>query len=398
MKKIIDVDELAVGMYVTRVIKAKGEVKVKSEGMLKCDTGIAKLKQLKVLKVEIDTRKSELKEEEPEEIAQPETNLDGDIDQQATPLSQELKRAQSLYARSHQIQRNTFDKLRTTGKVDISQYEDMAKEFFDSIMRNQDALLCMTKLQDKDHYLLEHSMNVGILLAIFANHIGLSKEIGLKLTLAGLLHDIGKVLIPDEILLKEGGLTKEEFEHIKKHTLYGANILKKTGMEGLTVQIALQHHERLSGSGYPQGLTAHQLNQYVRMSAIVDVYDAITAERVYKEEMTPLQALKILKKNADVEFDGQLLNQFIAAVGLFPIGTLVLMKSEKLALVTKSNYEDPLRPCVTLFYHAKFKRHIEAKTLDLTSKRANDAINKSVNARDFGIDLNQIIKRFLLDD
>lgn len=406
MKKTIGIDELIIGMYVSRITKTNGTAVMKTKGWIKNEDIIAKLKELNVLEVEIDISKSSLPVENIDnELREPSTTQlsDNDFTIQAddkppVSFSDESKHALMLYAEAREIQRSAFEKIHLTGHFNIRPFRKMAGEFFDSIFRNQDALLCLTKIQNKDTYLLEHSINVGILLAIFAKHLNLSKEIGLKLTLAGLLHDIGKSKVPNEILFKESKLTTEEFDAMKLHTLYGEKILTDSGMDELSIQIAVQHHERLSGKGYPYGLKEHQLNQYVRMSCIVDVYDALTAERVYKSGLLSVQAIKIIKEGVGSDFDEKLFNEFIKAIGLFPIGTLVLLTSGRLALVTKPNYTHPLEPIVRVFYNAKFKRHIEVKSMDLASKAETDAIEKAVAPQDYDIDINATINRLILDN
>lgn len=397
MKKMVGIDELAVGMYVARITKSKGSATMVSQGLLKNESSITNLKKLKVLEVEIDTSKSVSQNDEDKSVPTPTKTSETADNLTPTPMSKEIRRAKEIYARAREIQREAFDKTKSNGTLDIEAYREVSTEFFDSIYRNQDALLCMTRLQDKDSYLLEHSINVAILMGIFAKYLGLNKDLGLKLTLAGLLHDIGKAKVPDEVLFKPGKLTHKELDEIKKHPEYGASILRESGMDGLTVQIALQHHERLSGSGYPLGLIDHQLNRYVRMSCIADVFDAITAERIYKPGMTAFQAIKIIKGGSDTEYDGKLLQQFVQAIGLFSIGTVVLMASQKLAIVTKTNHENPLKPHVTTFYHTKFNRHIENTVLDLDAKKVNDSIEKMVNAADYDIDINALINRFIID-
>jgi putative nucleotidyltransferase with HDIG domain len=396
MKKVVRVSELSIGMFVVRVIKSSGSAVMKSQGALKSQESINRLKELKVKEVEIDISKSISPMAIENSTTLPENDDLVSTSESTTPLAQEIKRAQTIYTKARETQRHAFKRVQSEREIDLTGYEEIAAEFFDSIYRNQDALLCMTKLQDKDSYLLMHSINVAILLAIFAKHLGLSKDISLKLTLAGLLHDIGKVKVPDNVLFKKGRLTREEFEEIKKHPRYGADILAAAGLDGLIIQIALQHHERLSGSGYPSNLIAHQMNQYVRMACIVDVFDAITAERVYKSAMTPSQAFKIIEQSGESEFDRKLLNQFMRAIGLFCVGTVVLMSSQKLAIVTQTNYESPLQPVLTIFYHSKFKRHIEATTVDLASKKVTDTIEKVVNVADYDIDINMLIQRFII--
>ncbi len=399
MKKVLKVDELEVGMYVVRVTKSRGSAVMTSKGVIKEASSLAKLKALKIQEVEIDTSKSEcLPEKIFEETDATDSNLEVPSSTQSSSLAQEIEKAKSMYDKARETQRKARAKIKAEGLFDIKEFELIAEEFFDSIVRNQDALLCMTKLQDKDSYLLEHSINVGILLAIFAQQMGMSKNIALRLTLAGLLHDIGKIKIPDKILLKSGKLTDEEFAEIKKHPEYGAEILAKLGVDSLAIQIALQHHERLTGNGYPCGLLAHQINKYVRMSCIVDVFDAMTAERVYKSAMTAFQVFKVMKTHGSDQYDMKLLNQFIKAIGLFSIGSIVLMKSKKLAVVTATNHDEPLLPKVTIFYNVKHKRHIEIEMIDLSSKRATDKIEKTVNAADYGIDSNSIIERLVFNN
>jgi len=399
MKKILSVDDLIVGMYVVRVTKSSGDATMKSKGVIKSESALKHLRTLAVKEVEVDLAKSEgdITKKADAEYQTTNDTISDDDEKTHSPSAQEMVRARDLYVRARNLQRESFDKLQNNGTLETGPYEEVATQFFDSIFQNKDALLCMTKLQDKDAYLFEHSINVAILLAIFSNFIGLNRAIGVKLTLAGLLHDIGKVKISDDVLFKNGKLTDKEFDHMKTHATLGADILSNSGLEGLAVQVALQHHERLSGSGYPSGLIAHQLNQYVRMASIADVFDAITAERVYKSAVPAIQAFKIIKQSGEQEFDVKLLNQFIRAIGLFSIGTIVLLKSQKLAVVTKANHETPQKPTVVAFYHTQYKRHIEPQTLDLKKKKANDTIEKDVNAKDYDIDVNGIIERFIIN-
>ena len=402
MKKRVAVKHLVVGMYVVQVTKSTGAAVMTSKGVIKHQAAIEKLKALGVKEVEIDTTKSLLTSPAQPSITQNQPDnqqLDTPLakGEKSTPLSSEIVRAESLYTNAKAVLGDTFNSVKNGGIVDLAPYEKIAEAFFESIFRNQDALLCMTKMQDKDTYLLTHSLNVAILLAVFSIHLGLSETLGKKLTLAGLLHDLGKCKVPEDILLKQGKLTRDEFEQMKRHTTYGAEILESMDVDDLTKQIALQHHERLSGKGYPHGLIAHQLNQYVRMSSIADSFDAITAERVYKPALTSVEALKILRDSGSTEYDGELLNSFVRAIGLYSIGTVVLMKSHKLAIVTDTNYDEPLKPQLTAFYHTKFKHHIEPKIITLQSARENDSIVKIVNPTEYQLDINAIINRLIID-
>lgn len=254
-----------------------------------------------------------------------------------------------MYTEAKSLQHLAFESIKANRKIEIGPFEDVAQGFIDSIFRNQDALACMTRIREKDAYLLEHSINVSVLMTIFAKHLHLEPEVIHQLATGALLHDIGKIKIQDEVLNKPGKFTEDEFNLMKNHALYSKEILEEAGLSGLAVDIAAYHHERLDGKGYPFALSADQIPQHVRMIAIVDVYDALTAKRVYKDGMNPIQAFKIIKDDSPASFDTELVNQFIKCIGIYPIGTLVKLKSQKLGIVTRSNFQNPLQPWVKVF-------------------------------------------------
>ena len=266
----------------------------------------------------------------------------------------------------------------------------------DSVFRNQDALACLTQMRQKDAYLLEHSINVSILMGIFAKHLGIEKKIIVELTTGALLHDIGKIKIPDEILNKPGRFTDDEFKIMKMHSLFSKEILEESGLTGIAVDIAGMHHERLDGKGYPFGKKGDEISQYVRMASIVDVYDALTAERVYKTGMEPIKAFKILKDGCPDSFDPVLLNKFIQCIGIHPVGTLVRLSSQKVGLVTESNPSTPLKPIVKTFYSAKHSRYTEIKDIDLSNKKTLDTLESAVKPKEYNIDLERFYKNSIL--
>jgi HD-GYP domain-containing protein (c-di-GMP phosphodiesterase class II) len=206
MKKRVAVKDLNVGMYVVQVTKSNGSAVMTSKGVIKHQSGIEKLRSLGIKEVEIDTSKNATEDHttlnDALVDAQQQVNPANSLSQvntpkNAVPLSSEMRRAESMYKDARAVLANTFSTLRDDGDIDIKPYEKIAEGFFESVFNNQDALLCMTKLQDKDSYLFEHSLNVAILLAIFSIHLGFSEKLGTKLTLAGLLHDLGKSKISD---------------------------------------------------------------------------------------------------------------------------------------------------------------------------------------------------------
>ncbi|MDN3381879.1 HD-GYP domain-containing protein [Pseudoalteromonas sp. APC 3358] len=395
--KIIPVGQLLPGMFVQSVTRQTGSIKIKNQGWVKTQAGINNLIKAGILEVEIDPDKT-LIESVPEKapIAVPATKIKRDPWQKTHSAEQEMGKAKKLYDEAKTLQIKAFKDIKAGRDIDIAPFKELASGFMDSVFRNQDALACLTQMRQKDAYLLEHSINVSILMGIFAKHLGIEKNIIVELTTGALLHDIGKIKIPDEILNKPGRFTDDEFKIMKMHSLFSKEILEESGLTGVAVDIAGMHHERLDGKGYPFGKKGDEISQYVRMASIVDVYDALTAERVYKAGMEPIKAFKILKDGCPDSFDPVLLNKFIQCIGIHPVGTLVRLSSQKVGLVTESNPSTPLKPIVKTFYSAKHSRYTEIKDIDLSNKKTLDTLESAVKPKEYNIDLERFYKNSIL--
>ena len=253
-------------------------------------------------------------------------------------------------------------------------------------------------MRQKDDYLMEHSINVSIIMTIFAKHLQIEQDIIHQLATGALLHDLGKINIPDEILHKPGRLTDEEMVIMRQHVTLGYDIIKESeGLTPIMLEVVGDHHERLDGSGYPNNKSAEDLSMYARMISICDTYDAITASRVYQNARTPIMAFKILRKESGTAFDANLVAEFINCMGVHPVGTLIQTKSNKLGIVKKSNFVNPLCPVVQVFYSINSKSYIPSKMIDLGAPGIDDEIAQSVKPEDFGIDFNKIMQELLID-
>lgn len=315
-----------------------------------------------------------------------------------TSLTKEAHHADNLYRQARQLQQRAFDDITKGNSLDVAEFQRCADGIIDSIFRNQDALLCISRMREKDAYLLEHSVNVAILMTIFARHLKFDDKTIEQLATGALLHDIGKIQVPNVILNKPGRLNEVEFFEMRKHVEYSKDILMKTeGISAISLDVAANHHERPDGNGYPQGLSGNQLSLHARMIAIVDTYDAITANRVYKDGQTGIKALKILRKDCPSHFDAQLVAQFIGAVGTYPPGTLVKLENQKLALVLENN---PLKlscPTVKVFFHTKHRHYLSPTTLDLAAKNCLDKIESVVDPAEYNIDIKRFFNEFILN-
>lgn len=294
-------------------------------------------------------------------------------------LADEQEKAKQIHDEALKMVDTVMNRVRSGAQIDVTEVEDVAEQLVDSVYRNQNALACLSRIRDKDTYLMEHSLNVGVLLSILAKSMGFEKSLVRRLAVGGMLHDIGKVQVPDEVLHKPGKLEAEEWAEMKRHVDYGELYLGGLDVSKDILTICAQHHERLDASGYPRGLGGDKINLYGRMAAVCDVYDAITADRVYHKGMAPSVAMKRLVEWSDDHLDRKLVYQFIRAMSIYPVGTLVLLKSGKLAIVIEPNVKQQARPIVKAIYHIKLKQFISPEQLDLAHAGTGDAIAKPVD-------------------
>lgn len=285
----------------------------------------------------------------------------------AAELAEEAPRAHRLHGEANRIVRSLMDNVRLGQQIELERLEPMVENMVDSIFRNQDALLPLSRLKHHDAYTFEHSVSVCTLMAAFARSLKLPRETIKEVALGALLHDVGKARIPDDILNKPAKLTDEEFSRMKSHVVQSLVLLQNTpGISQTAVQVAGEHHERHDGTGYPNKLKGDAISLYGQMAAVVDVYDAISSERVYHKGMPPTLALKKLLEWSDHHFDPALVQNFIRTIGIYPSGTLVRLASGRLGVVMEQNEGSLLEPVVRVIYHAVRQHYIEPEVIDLT--------------------------------
>ena len=265
--------------------------------------------------------------------------------------AQERRRAARVIDKSRRAVIDLFGSARLGRAVDGSKIAPLAEAIGDSITRHSRALINLVRLKQKDEYTYLHSVAVCALMMNFGRHLKLDEAEVQALGVAGLLHDVGKVAIADDVLLKPGKLTLRERISVEGHPLAGHALLAQSSdIPAAALEVCLRHHEKMDGSGYPGGLGDGELSLYARMGAICDVYDAVTSDRPYKTAWTPCEALTAMQSWTG-HFDEQLLDQFADSLGIFPVGTLVTLSSGILGIVSGSAGENGEAIVVRAFFN-----------------------------------------------
>ena len=314
-----------------------------------------------------------------------------------TPFREELPRAQLVLEDTHAHVENVLDAIEKEDAIDIAQSRAVISRCVKSILANANALLWLTKIKDQDHYTAEHCMRVGILAIAFGRFLGLEEKELELLGMGGMLHDVGKMKVPTDILNKPARLNRIEFDIMRQHSTFGKEILEKyQELEPMIIDTAHYHHERIDGKGYPEGIHGSYLHKYIRMVTIVDAYDAITSDRTYKEGSPAFDALKILFSERDKHFDSELVESFIQMIGVYPPGTLVELTNGEVGIVVSANTESRLRPKIELVLTSD-KKIRPPYVINLFDNIADDqgniyAIKTGVSNGTYGVDVKNYIQ------
>jgi HD-GYP domain-containing protein (c-di-GMP phosphodiesterase class II) len=282
-------------------------------------------------------------------------------------LGEEMGRAAGIRQQASGLVRSVMQDARLGKAVELDQITPVVEDITDSILRNAGALISLSRIKNKDDYTFLHSVSVCTLLVAFCRSRGMDKETIYQAGVGGLLHDTGKALVPDSILNKPGRLTDDEFAIVKRHPRDGYDLLRTMpGIGPIPLDITLHHHERRDGSGYPDRQDEHGISELAQMAAIVDVYDAITADRCYHKGMSAAEALRKIFEWSKFHFNPALAQEFIRCVGIYPVGTLVRLESGRLGVVTEPHETSLLTPKVNVFFDATRGTRIPTQTIDLS--------------------------------
>ena len=295
------------------------------------------------------------------------------------PMAQELQEAARLRQRSAQTMKRLFAEVRLGNAIEPSECAALVDDVVESIDRHPDALLSLARLKSADEYTYMHSVAVCALMVSLGRQLGLNDDQCREAGMAGMLHDLGKAAMPQDVLNKPGKLTPEEFDIIKTHPRRGFEML----IEGAQVSdgvkdVCLHHHERYDGTGYPDKLAGENISLLARMGAVCDVYDAVTSDRPYKAGWDPAYALAQMATWKG-HFDTTVFQTFVKSVGIYPTGSLVRMRSGRLAVVIEQNAAALTKPRVKIFFSTKAGLPLERHVLDLAAANVTDHIEAREN-------------------
>lgn len=309
-----------------------------------------------------------------------------------------LEQCQRTYDDGRSITRTMLDDVRLGRAIDIKAVKATVSKCVRALLDNPDAMQWISRMRERDDYTSEHSLNVAMLAISFGHSLGASEEDLIRLGLAGILHDVGKMRVPEDILQKPGKLSDTEFVEMKKHSRYGRDVLLTLRNIGPAVDVAHSHHETLDGSGYPRGISAEGISQTTRIITLCDVYDAITNDRCYQDARPALEALRIIYNERGRQFDENLAEQFIRHIGIYPPGSIVELHSGEVGIVISTNQRNRHLPKVLLVRDAH-KQPMTERVINLEQVASrHDEMQLISEARpngSFGIRIEDYVKRGL---
>jgi HD-GYP domain-containing protein (c-di-GMP phosphodiesterase class II) len=387
MLKRIDVQQLRLGMHIEEFCGAWVEHPFWRSGfVLSAPKDLDRILSTSVREVWIDVGKgvdvppgtAALTKADVDEQVDSELGQLADLDRprnEPVALAREIHKAAKICARSKQAVTTMFQEARMGRAIDTVQVKTLVAEISDSVTRNAAAMISLARLKSADDYTYMHSVAVCALMVVLARQLGLDNAQVHSAGVAGLLHDVGKLKMPLEVLNKPGKLTDAEYQTIKGHPQQGYDLLcNAPGVDPVALDVCLHHHEKVDGSGYPKGLHDHEISLYAKMGAVCDVYDAITSNRPYKAGWNPAESLRKMAEWAPGHFDQKVFHAFVKSVGIFPTGSLVRLTSGLLAIVVEQSSASLMAPRVRAFYATATEKRIVPKLIDLSSPGCREKI------------------------
>jgi putative nucleotidyltransferase with HDIG domain len=314
----------------------------------------------------------------PEEMPAP-------VVQEKASFQDEVKRAARICAKGKEAVVSMFQEARMGKAIEADAAMPLVEEISNSILRNPGALISLARLKVADDYTYMHSVAVCALMIALARQLGLDEQQTRDAGMAGLLHDLGKAMIPLEILNKPGKLTDAEFNLVKAHPAEGHKLLQAgSAVSEVVKDVCLHHHEKVDGLGYPKGLNGDTMSLFAKMGAVCDVYDAITSNRPYKAGWDPAESIRRMAEWKG-HFDPGVFQAFVKSLGIYPTGSFVRLESGRLGVVIEQGEKSLLKPRVKVFFSAKSQAYIKPEIIDLGRPGIHDKIAGREDPQKWGI-------------
>jgi len=407
MKEKLEINELRKGMFVCELDRPWLDSPFLFQGFLiDTDDEMSELKKL-CKYVYIDTEKGDDKQgntptsspaSEPKKQFE---NTDHNTSQRPylTSFEEEIKPAGRLREEATAYVEELFSEIRAGRSIDGNKTRKIVSGMVASILRNPDALVLLNNLRDNSEYAIAHSLNVCTLTLAFGRYLGLGQKELTEIGMGALLHDVGEIRVPKEIMLKDGLLSQEENRIMQTHAQLGADILSHSdAIPSTAIEIARAHHERSNGQGYPQGLQEADIDYFARIVGIVDVYDSVTTSHNNRGNINSTEALKNMYNWRNEMFDGQLVEQFIQCLGIYPVGSIVELDNGEVGIVIAVALDKRLQPKLMLVRDQLKKAYTPPRIINLAmhsgdNKSSRYEINKVLEPGDYGIDLKSYLLR-----
>lgn len=401
MLKKIKVKDLKLGMYLQEICGSWMDHPFwKKSFELTEAQDLKTLAECGISEAWIDTDKGLDTESEIDNLSQDEANEKINISLQQAALSsikpvtrvsmqEEIEIARKVHSKAATAVTSMFQEARMGKALQLEGIDTLVDDITQSISRNPEAFLSLARLKTKDNYTYLHSVAVCALMIALGKQMNLDPALTKDLGMAGLLHDVGKMMVPDEVLNKPGRLTDSEFTIVKNHPLRGWEILKASeGVSAIALDVCLHHHERVDGTGYPDKISGDDLSLFARMGSVCDVYDAITSERCYKAGWAPAESIRKMAEWQEGQFDSTIFQAFVKTIGIYPSGTLVKLKSTRLAVVIEQSDKNLLTPIVKVFFSTKANSPMQPEIINLA--QSTDSILNAEDPAKWRFDLKKL--------
>ena len=379
MKKSLPLEQLRFGMYIAELDRPWTDTPFVFQGFV-----LQRPEQLETLK---KFCKSVVVDQERSVQDAPSSGPSSPRHTIQVPVEREAEQAKAAHSDAQVTVRTLLSAVRANRALDAKRVEQAVRSMTESVLRNPDALMLYAQLREKGDYTHSHALDVAVYMTSFGRFLQLPVEQITLLGYLGLMQDIGKLRVPNEILGKRDRLTPAEFDQAKRHVQHSQDILAATpGMPAQLVELVALHHERHDGSGYPKGLKDKDIGMIGSIAAIADTFDALTATRPYAQAVSPSTALSMLYKWRGTFFDATLVEQFIRCIGIFPLGSVVELNSGEIGIVIAQNVEKRLQPRVMVIRDAAGNPLKPQKLLDLSRepKLAGGEIYRIKRTLEFG--------------